>query len=272
MKKLILLGVMVALAGCNSSSGGGGSTCTDRSTGSEVTAPPSCLEANPFYKKFILALGIPILSSENVADLALIQSKDIVVHMLGSREDVVDEMLGNDIRIAIIADTEVTTDIPEHAFLKNDPDFDWDANTRGLGATLSVPVSSGAEENLLCAGLGSLPLDVYDGEDIFIHEFAHGIHLLGLNYVDTNFQSDLDASWTATKVTVWDNTYAGSNSIEFFAEGVQSFFNVDLPGPAGGDGTHNDIDTRLELLAADPVLYEIIDRFLPDDDLTPSCQ
>ena len=65
---------------------------------------------------------------------------------------------------------EKTTDVPEHSFLKvsyhmhlqsqfyaayimqfqDDPDTDWDERARGLGGTLHIPVSSGAEENVMC--------------------------------------------------------------------------------------------------------------------------
>ena len=41
---------------------------------------------------------------------------------------------------------EVTTDIPEHTTLGQW----WDKRARGLGATRSRPVSTGAEENVLC--------------------------------------------------------------------------------------------------------------------------
>ena len=45
---------------------------------------------------------------------------------------------------------EFTTSIPEHAYLKNDPNTNWDERARGMGGTLDIPVTSCAEENLLC--------------------------------------------------------------------------------------------------------------------------
>jgi hypothetical protein len=42
------------------------------------------------------------------------------------------------------------------------------------------------------------------------------------------------------------------------AEGVQSYFNVNyLRGICGGDGIHNDINTRLKLKDYDPYLYAV---------------
>ena len=51
-------------------------------------------------------------------------------------------------------------------------------------------ISTGAEENLLC-----LPSDRYHAEDIFLHEFSHGIHEIAvrggvsrLKILSTNFR------------------------------------------------------------------------------------
>ena len=48
-------------------------------------------------------------------------------------------------RIVIMAEypKEVTTDVPEHEFLADDTETDWDERARGLGGTLELPISSG---------------------------------------------------------------------------------------------------------------------------------
>jgi len=48
--------------------------------------------------------------------------------------------------------TQVTTDIPDHHFLKHNEGRDLDGTARGLGATLRVPMTTCAEENLLMCG------------------------------------------------------------------------------------------------------------------------
>lgn len=83
---------------------------------------------------------------------------------------------------------QVTTDLPEHADLNEAfPSSDWDSRTRGVAATRARPLTSAAEENLLC-----LPGDVYAGESIVVHEFAHTVHELGVVAVDATIQSRLD--------------------------------------------------------------------------------
>src|SRR5688572_5096376 len=45
-----------------------------------------------FYKKYVDAIGIPIISSDKVPDRALLMARDIVVYMLANRPDIRREM------------------------------------------------------------------------------------------------------------------------------------------------------------------------------------
>jgi len=89
-------------------------------------------------------------------------------------------MINRGAYVGIMARTEVTTDIPEHAHLANDPDTDWNQRARSLGGTPNNPITTAGEENLLC-----LTEDRYRGENILVHEFAHGIHLIGIAFLST---------------------------------------------------------------------------------------
>lgn len=65
-------------------------------------------------------------------------------------------------------------------------------------------------------------------------------------------------------------TYAGTNYTEYFAEGVQCWFNLNAESiPA--NGVHNEINTRSELKAYDPALYAIIKIYFSDDTENASC-
>ena len=83
-----------------------------------------------------------------------------------------------------MAQDELTRDIPEHTYL----DKYWNIRARGLGGTIQNPVTSGAEENLLC-----WESDRYK-EDIFVHELSHAIHLIAANQVIPNFDNRLQES------------------------------------------------------------------------------
>jgi alpha-glucosidase len=65
----------------------------------------------------------------------------------------------------------------------------------------------------------------------------------------------------------WVNTYAETNIWEYWAEGVQSWFNVNAEvDNDGGDGKHNKVNTREELKVYDPGLYQILSEYFPETD------
>jgi hypothetical protein len=235
----------------------------------QVSVVPASLGLNPFYKKHLDAEGIPIVSSAKVPDAAIHQVRFLSRQMLARLPQVRSLLIARKVRIAVMAKDEVTTDIPEHAFLKNDPATNWDERARGLGATIRVPVSSCAEENLLCYAV-----DKYKNEDIFIHEFAHTIHLLGLVHVD-GFQTGLSAAYANAKQKgLWAGTYAmtgpedqENRHPEYFAEGVQAWFDTN-----DQDNTeHNHVNTRAELATYDPKLHELLAKYFQQDSNRCSC-
>jgi predicted metalloprotease with PDZ domain len=205
---------------------------------------------DPFYKKYLETKGFPILGSEKVSDEALIEAADIVDHMLDGRDDVREVMIRNKVRLVVMAPTEMTTDVPEQRDMT--PKAYWDRRARGLGGSRRRPVASCAEENLL-----NLEGDRYRDENILVHEFAHTIHGTGLRDVDPAFNGRLrDAYRKAMDKGLWKNTYAATNPGEYWAEGVQSYFDTNAPS----GGVHNEIDTREELADYDPDLFKLINE------------
>ncbi len=234
---------------------------TEASNEPKIEGPPSYLGLNSFYEKYVDANGIPIISSNKVPDEALIKARNIVVHMLANMTEVREVMISHHARVGVMAKNEVTTDIPEHAFLAADPNTDWDTRARGLGGTVEVPLTSCAEENLLCYSQ-----DNYANEDILIHEFSHAIHLMGIQYVDTDFNSKLNSAFEKAKAEgKWDKTYAASDIKEYWAEGVQSWFNCNAQSDPA-NGVHNFVNTRSELKDYDPGLYQLIAQYFDESD------
>ena len=84
--------------------------------------PPELRLGTSFYKKYRNVDGIVIASSGRVADAALQAVADIVSHMLAPQPNVRKHLIAANLHVAIIGASEKTTDIPEHARLKND---DW---------------------------------------------------------------------------------------------------------------------------------------------------
>ncbi|PIK56729.1 hypothetical protein BSL78_06371 [Apostichopus japonicus] len=209
-----------------------------------------------FYSQLEKQIQTAHWKSEEIDRGRLMNNRDVTSSQVcqmtsADRPDLRQAMYAKYGRVAIMATNEVTQNIPEHSFL---PPF-WNTRARGLGGTLQIPVSTGAEENVLC-----LRSDGYR-EDIFLHEFAHGIHKIALTTAVAGFNSRLTNAYnSARRRGLWQNTYADDTVDEYFAEGVQSFFNVESPPVFG---IHNDIDTREELAAYDPTLYNLIREAFP---------
>ena len=159
------------------------------------------------------------------------------------------------VRLAVMSKNELTIDIPEHRDLYQAfPQTDWNQRARGLGATTARPAVSVGEENLL-----GYRQDRYRGESILIHEFSHGMHIMGLRYTDSAFEPALKAAFdSAISNGVWKNTYAATNKEEYWAEGVQSWFDANLQARPP-NGIHNEINTREELKRYDPDLAQLIE-------------
>ena len=114
MRRLLLLAVSAATA-C------GGDAVEPVPEEPATCTAPLCdraaldaLGAHPFYMKYVNANGIPVISSENVEDRALLVAKEIVEQMLAHREDVRVAMVTRGAYVGIMSRNEMTTDIPEH--------------------------------------------------------------------------------------------------------------------------------------------------------------
>ena len=154
--------------------------------------PPSLPYDRTFYKKHVDAHGIPVIGSDKVPDAALLLARDIVIYMLAGRPDLRKEMIARGYRVGVMAQTEMTTDIPEQRDRKK-PSRDDPRLTRGERENYDKPggignirrqavlgrerarglggvYTTGAEENIL-----GYPNTRYYGEHILVHEWSHGI-------------------------------------------------------------------------------------------------
>lgn len=229
---------------------------TDPRNASVLPPPPeevvAAFDLDRFYKKYVDAGGLPVVASERVSDYALLEAAFLIGKMLQNRDDIVQALAKNRTRFVVMAFDELTTMIPEHSDLE--PARFWDKRARGLGATPARPAVSCGEENLL-----GFPGDPYEKENILIHEFAHTIHHMGLATVDEEFDGRLEALYRkAMAKGLWKNKYAANNRAEYWAEGVQSWFDTNRPP----DHDHNHVDRREELETYDPDLAALIAEVL----------
>jgi hypothetical protein len=222
----------------------------------------------PFYTQVGWLRGFPIVASVKVNPYALKEAAYICDMMLAKRPDVLDAMIKSGARLCIMAHDEYTTDLPEFKHMGDEPmkgfetfsgkDF-WDARARGTGGSSTDPYCTCAEENVL-----GYPGDPYAAECILIHEFAHSIHLRGLNNVDPAFDGRVKQAYdVAMKAGLWKGKYASVNHHEYFAEGVQSWFDNNREN----DHDHNHVNTRAELIEYDPGLAALCREVFGDTEI-----
>ena len=230
-------------------------------------------DIDPFYTLCTTDSGMLVMASAEVPDDALIEMNRLITGMTARRTEVIGRLNYLGIAAAVIGVNQVTTDLPEYAFLKSNTLLDWDER-RGLGATIEAPLVSGAEENLL-----GYPDNVYGAENIFVHEFAHTLFEYGLIAADGRSFSPLTALPTAywpggqqllakwlvvysTSIASghWGSTYAATNWTELWAVASQAWFGaLNRPHEYQWDGT------REGLTAFDPAVAEVFGDVYPDD-------
>jgi hypothetical protein len=242
-----------------------------------IALPPASLGLDAdFYKKYVSAGGIPIISSARVPDVALLVARDIVNHMLLMRPDLRQYMVENGQRIGVMAIDEMTTDIPEQRDWKK-PAYDdrrltdgereryyepggiasmtdqeyWNRRARGMGGRYTTC----AEENVL-----GYPDTRYYGEHILVHEFSHAIHG-AIRRADPELAQEIQAAYEdAMEAGRFGRHYAANTVAEYWAEGTQWWFWSNYQACFG--------ETRVwspdDLEAYDPRLFELLGRVYPD--------
>ena len=235
-------------------------------TAIHLASPPAALGMDPFYEQYIDVGGVPVVSSADVPDEALVSVAQMLAEMLTHRPDLLGDIAGFPSHVAVLGQDEEIADIPEFGrVIEQYPEWGvFDGRTvaelRAVGATTFLPVTVAAEENVLC-----YEEDTYL-EDTSVHELAHTFLLVGLEgeagpgELRARLEQGLE---DALARGLWTGSYAASNADEYWAEGVQAWFDVgwSLTG----------VDTRTELEAYDATFAGIMREVFGDADLFSSC-
>jgi len=234
------------------------SDCTVVQTGSD----------GDFYRKECEQNGIAIVAAASVDDAALETAADRMAGLFAHRPELADVVAASIDHVAIIGRDQRITALPDFSDLYFVlPGTDWNRLGRSFPGSDEVPVAAGAEENLLC-----LDEDRYRGEDMFLRDFGWSIRRFGLAAVEPSLDRAIeDAYGRAIAAGLWKHTIAEVNSDQYWAEGVESFFDANNEAESDKDETHNDIDTRDELRDYDPGLFEILVDVFGATEWRPEC-
>ncbi|MBI3409586.1 MAG: hypothetical protein HY040_14695 [Planctomycetes bacterium] len=257
-----------------------------------VIAPPAKFKIDPYYTKFTYAREFPVLGSKHVGDEALLKANDTIRKMFAYRHDILKAMIADGVRLVVLGVKEKLSDLPE---FKDRNNQDMPDLVRYLDYAPALKLMVVPEENVLSrTDLQSVPshgrianpsytrgADPFAGKCMIVSAFAKGLyHVTALRPVIADFDKQRDRQQYELRVKrldieydarlgkiyddavskgLWKGTPAGRSKVEYWAAGVEAYF--DAAG-AGQAPHHADrpISTREALKTYDPELYALVDE------------
>lgn len=221
------------------------------------------LSAKEFYKKFKKTSGLNVKGSSSIEDDSLTKAVLIIEKMISKRPDIRERLIRENAEVVIIAKNENYCDIPEARDLKDKKTFDGRSfcDICGGGGVIGRPITTVCEDNLL-----KTKNDPYHGtEDILTHEFAHTMHIMGMNEADKKNVTKLyeEAKKNEVFLKNADNqpTYMMANEQEFFACLSAAWFGVHNPkSPA----ISPDLQDRNSIKEKLPAVYDFMKTIYPE--------
>jgi len=223
-----------------------GTNCQDLKIQSIDQLPQAYLKTvdKSFYKKFVSANGIPIMSSKDVSDYALKESARIIRGVTDNfHPGFLAALIEKTERVALWASNSTACSIPEVA-----KPCDLDKFRGGLAFGYMLILQ---ETGFKCDDRGN----AWIGR-VLVHEFQHGVNGV-FEKVDKKLQSDLEkAHKNAKDKGIWPPDWYGMSSwAEFFAGAGQAWFEA------------NEMDChklqacdKNQLQKKDRLLYEVAER------------
>jgi len=223
-----------------------GTNCQDLRVQPINQLPPDYLSTvdQNFYKKFVNANGIPIMSSQDVSDYALKECARIIRGVTGDLQpNFMPALLKKKERIALWANNSTACSIPEVAKPCQLKDF------KGGMAWGNILILQ--ETSFQCDVRGN----AWIGR-VLVHEFMHAVNFV-FGEIDKNLQKALNKAYNDAKQKgTWPkDEYAMVSTWEYFAVGGQTWFEAN-------EQRHCDMKAcnRGELQKKDKQLYDIVDR------------
>ncbi|GAX79212.1 hypothetical protein CEUSTIGMA_g6652.t1 [Chlamydomonas eustigma] len=203
---------------------------------------------NGTFRKRGSVLGFPIWAYDCVCQEAVERMQHITARMLeNSPPEVVKNMRDAEAALGIIGKDQGLTDLPPHQFMRFMEGRDLNATSRGLGGTLSIPLTSVGEENL------TMKDDrMYPCQSIYVHELGHAVLNLGL--IPEHHRALCEAYEAAVHAKLYpDSIYMMSNEQEYFATGAEAWFASTIRTDVNGG-----MNTREKLKEHDPALAHLL--------------
>jgi hypothetical protein len=243
-----------------------------RTQPSVMTAPAS-FKVHPYYTKFTYAREFVVLGSKHVSDEALLQGNDTIRKMFAYRHDILKALIADGARLVVLGRHEKLSDLPEFQDARKKAAFD---EVRYADYAADQKLMVVPEENVL-----RLKGEPFAGQYLVVSVFAKALYrVAGMRPVQTSGTTKgqkqqyelrvkrLDIEFdkrvgklyeeAATK-KLWRGTAAGRDKIEYWAAGVEAYFDAAGAGqpPSNAD---RPITTRETLKVYDLALYNLVDE------------
>lgn len=215
----------------------------------------------PLYQQEAkLDCGVRVLGTKKVRPEAVTKAAEMLEVILANPE-VAKRMGDAGCMLGIYGEGEIAYDIIEHR-------YSYDENylyVEGFGGTQLASIKDANVLRLTGDGYRT----GYPDESILAHEFGHTVQNFGLSEAQ---QKEFENIYeTSTGNGKWANSYAGSNSSEYFATLTAIWFNaMDDTWDGNWDGVRGPINTREELKAYDPEAYSFMSKVYVSDQYLPA--
>lgn len=246
---------------------------TPARTQPSVIAPPAKSKFDPYYTKLTLAREFPVLGSKRVSDAAMLKANDVVRKVFAYRHDILKAMIADGARLVVLGKEEKLTDLPEFKEGKEKPGQD---NPRYLDYTADRKLMVVPEENVL--GDKS---DPFVGRCAVVGVFARGLHAvtatrpvdpefdkrrekqqyeLRVKRLDVDFDARLKTLFeAATGKGLWKGTAAARDRVEYWAAGVEAYFDAGGMGTTPNQADHPVVKRNL-LKEYDAGLFQLVEE------------
>lgn len=236
-----------------------------------VIAPPAKFKIDPYYIKFTWAREFPIVA-RGASDEAMLAANDIVRKMFAYRHDVLKALIGDGVKLVVLAKNEKISDLPECKKASVDAAarfLDYDAQVKLLVVdeqnltsdllqdSQVIRVMAGAVYALTAkrpvdANWDARPRNVWQQYELRVQRLDERL--------DQNLEK-LHAN--ATGKGMWKGTAVHDRS-SYFVQGMLAYFDAAGQDFAPNDAAHN-ISTREALRQYDPQLFDLINQTMAYD-------
>lgn len=240
-----------------------------------VIAPPGRFEIDPYYTKFSWAREF-IVVGRSATDEQLLQANRTIRHMFAYRHDVLKTLIGRNVRLIVLGEHEVISDLPDWPKLKaagTDPGsrfVPFHASTNVMvidgNALTQAPALRNAVGNPVIHAMTDAfyQLTADRPEDANWENRGYNVQQYELNVerLDERFGNRVRKLWSdARSQGLWSGTPASSNERDYLSAGVLAYFDAGgtLLKPAD---YHGAVIDRATLKQYDPELYSLVHQLM----------